>query len=79
MRFSIFDPRYSPAKRIQTCPNQSKVHAKQHDLPFYQIETYAKFIDLLFESRNGYAKWYIGYFCRGVLHTPHQGILKRNV
>ena len=56
MRFSIFDPRYSPAKRIQTYPNQSKVHAKQHDLPFYQIETYTKCIDLLFESRNGYAK-----------------------
>ena len=56
MRFSIFDPRYSPAKRIQTCQNQSKVHEKQRDLPFDRIETYAKCIDLLFESRKGYAK-----------------------
>ena len=62
MRFSIFDPRYSPAKRIQTCPNQSKVHAKQHDLPFDRIETYAKCIDLLFESRKGYAKQHDPFF-----------------
>ena len=62
MRFSIFDPRYSPAKRIQTCPNQSKVHAKQRDLPFDRIETYAKCIDLLFESRKGYAKQHDPFF-----------------
>ena len=79
MRFSIFDPRYSPTKRIRTCPNQSKVHAKQHDLLFDQIETYAKCIDLLFESRKGYAKRYIRYFCRGVLHTLPQDSPKRNV
>ena len=42
-------------------------------------KSYAKCIDLLFESKKGHAKWHIGYFCRGVLHTPHQGILKRNV
>ena len=107
MRFSIFDPRYSPAKRIQTCPNQRKGHAEWHELPFDQIGTYARCIDLLFELRKGYAKWYdtffdlknvhaesivhlfelkkdhakryIGHFCRGVLHTPHQDVLKRNV
>ena len=56
MLLSIFDPRYSPAKRIQTCPSQSKVYAKQHELPFDQIEIYAKCIDILFESRNSYAK-----------------------
>ena len=70
MRFSIFDPRYGSAKRIQPCPNQSKVHAKQHELPFDQIEIYEKCIDLLFESKRSYAKWHIGYFCRSVLHTP---------
>ena len=62
MWFSIFDPRYSPAKHIQTCLNQSKVHAKQHDLPFDRIETYTKCIDLLFELRKGYAKWYDTFF-----------------
>ena len=62
MQFSIFDPRYSPAKRIQTCPNQSKVHAKWHELPFNQIETYAKCIDLLFESRKGCAKQHNPFF-----------------
>ena len=41
---------------MQTCPNQSKVHAKRHELPFDQIETYAKCIDLLLESKNGYAR-----------------------
>ena len=56
MPFSIFDPRYSLAKRIQTCPNQSKVYEKQHELPFDQIETYAKCIDLLFESKKSYAR-----------------------
>ena len=56
MRFSIFDPRYGPAKRIQTYPNQSKVYAEQHGLLFDQIETYAKCIDLLFESKKSYAK-----------------------
>ena len=93
MWFSIFDPRYSPAKRIQTRPNQRKGHAEWHDLPFDQIETSAKCIDLLFESRKGCAKWHdlffdpkngyanrhIRYFCRGVLHTPPQDAPKRNV
>ena len=79
MRFSIFDPRYSPAKRIQTCPNQSKVHAKQHELLFDQIETYAKYIDLLFESKKSYAKRNIRYLCRGVLHALSQDALKSGV
>ena len=79
MPFSIFDPRYSLAKRIQTCPNQSKVYEKQHELPFDQIETYAKCIDLLFESKKSYVKQHIGYFHRGVLRTPHKYILKSSV
>ena len=62
MLFSIFDPRYSPAKRIQICPNQSKVHAKQRGLPFDRIEIYAKCIDLLFESRKGRAKQHDPFF-----------------
>ena len=77
MRFSIFDPRYSPAKRIQTCSNQSKVHVKQCDLPFYQIETYAKCIDLLFESKNGHAKWQerisVGAYCIRPLRMSPKG------
>ena len=55
------------------------IHAKRHEPPFDQIETYAKCIDLLFESKKDHAKRYIGYFCRGVLHTPPQYTLKRNV
>ena len=68
-------------------------HEKRHELPFDQIEIYAKCIDHLFESRKGYARWYdpffdlkkwhakrhSRYFCRGVLHTHPQCILKRNV
>ena len=62
MRFSIFDPRYSSSKRIQTRPNQRKVHAEWHELLFDQIETYARCIDLLFESRKGHVKWYDPFF-----------------
>ena len=54
-------------------------YAKWYRHIFELRNCYAKCINLLFESRKGYAKWYIGYFCRGVLHTPPQCILKRNV
>ena len=54
-------------------------YAKWYRHIFELRNCYAKCIDLLFESRNGYAKWHIGYFCMGVLHTPPQDVLKRNV
>ena len=86
MRFSIFDPRYSSSKRIQTRPNQRKVHAEWHELLFDQIETYARCIDLLFESRKGHVKWYDPFFdlknshakrhsrflCGGLFQTPQK-------
>jgi len=86
MWFSIFDPRYSPAKRIQTRPNQSKVHTKRHDLPFDQIETYAKCIDPLFESRKDYVKWHDHFFdqietyakCIDLLFESIKGYVKRH-
>ena len=55
------------------------VHAESIIPLLESRKSYAKCIDLLFESKKGHAKWHIGYFCRGVLYTPHQGILKRNV
>ena len=61
----FFDLENVYAESIIPLFGSKKDHAKQHN-PF-------------FESKNGHAKRYIRYFCRGVLHTPPQGILKRNV
>ena len=75
----FFDQTETYAKCIDLLFESRKGCAKWHDLFFDQTETYAKCIDLLFESRKGCVKRHIGYFCRGVLHTPPQCILKRNV
>ena len=55
------------------------VHAESIIHLFGSNNSYTKCIDHLFESMKGYAKWHIGYFCRGVLHTPSQYILKSGV
>ena len=66
----LFDLENVHAESIIPILESRKGYAKQHDLLFDQIETYAKCINLLFESIKGCAKRHIGYFCRGVLHTP---------
>ena len=54
-------------------------YAKQYNLLFDLENVHAELIIPLFESIKGYMKRHIGYFCRGVLHTPHQDSPKRNV
>ena len=55
------------------------IHAELIIPLFESRNGYTKWHNHFFDSKNGHAKWHIRYFCRGVLHTPHQGILKRNV
>ena len=54
-------------------------YVKQRDSFFNPKNGYAESIIYLFESRNDHVKWYIRYFCRGVLHTPSQDTLKSGV
>ena len=54
-------------------------YEKLYDLFFDLKNDYGKCIDHLFESKKDHAKRHIGYFCRGVLHTPPQDTLKSGV
>ena len=67
------------AKQYNLLFDLENVHAESIIPLLESRKSYAKCIDLLFESKNGHAKRHIGYFCRGVLHTPHQDSSKRNV
>ena len=46
---------------------------------FESIKGYVKRHDLLFDPKKNHAKRHSRYFCRGILHTTPQGVLKRNV
>ena len=61
----FFDLENVHAESIIPLLESRNCHVKRHD-PFFDL-------------KNGCAKWHIGYFCRGVLHTPHQDILKSGV
>ena len=60
-----FDPKNVHVELIVHLFGSINCHMKRHE-PF-------------FDPKNGYAKQHIGYFCRGVLHTPPQDVPKRNV
>ena len=54
-------------------------HAESIILLFESRNGYAKQHNLLFDLKNDHVKRHIGYFCRGVLHTPHKDALKSGV
>ena len=75
----FFDLKNGHAKLIILLLESKNGHAKWHDYFFDSKNSHAELIIPLFGSKNGYAKRHIWYLCRGVLHTPPQCILKRNV
>ena len=75
----FFDQTETYAKCIDLLFESKNSYAKQHD-PFFDLKNdHEKFHLFLFDLKNSHAKRYSRYFCRGVLHTPPQCILKRNV
>ena len=75
----FFDLKNIHAELIIPLLESRKCYVKLHD-HFFDLENgYAESIIPLFESKKGYMKRHIRYFCRGVLHTPHQDTLQRDI
>ena len=79
MAWSFFDPKNGYAESIIPLFDQKNGHAKLIILLFELKNGHAKRYDLLFDLKNDHVKRHIGYFCRGVLHTPHKDTLKSGV
>ena len=75
----LFDLKNDHIESIILLFDQKNGYEKWHDHFFDPKNCHAESIVHLFESKKDHAKRHIWYFCRGVLHTPHQDTLKSGV
>ena len=66
----FFDQTETYAICIDLLFESKNSYAKWHNLFFDMENGYVESIISLFGSKKDHAKRHIGYFCRGVLHTP---------